>query len=226
MLRAVAGILSGLLLMGCAPKGLQVTPSINVDAALVIGVKAQNSMGSACAVAPTLALTVAHVVETKDAQVEWWSLAKKVNGRAKVQVLNLSRDAATITPADGVEFPAIVPIAKKPPQIGEEVRMLGVMDAYPTVFIGRVLGIDPSGELEIDGMVFPGTSGSCILNTKNELVGIVAGMEGNPGREAIVQRAWVYAIPAWNLVLNIPLPQRKENTPENAEPPSALPRMQ
>jgi len=77
----------------------------------------------------------------------------------------------------GKKFQVTLGYAKTKPIPGEEVFYLGTLPGpSPAVIVGRVLGYDNEGDLQIDGWAHPGCSGSGVLNSRGELVGIISGV--------------------------------------------------
>lgn len=209
--------LSACTQVGCATTGgslsLPASPIIPYDAGIIIGSRSLDSSGSACVVAPTLAVTAAHVVHAKDQQLEWFHTRLRVGGMVHVFAFNGPKDLATISPDEGV-FPVVAPIAKEAPVAGEEVRIIGMMEHFQTIFTGHVLGVEENGALILDAMIYPGTSGGCIFNMKGEVIGVAQRVEWVPGMSP-GQRGWSAGHRLWGLVVEAP-PVKEKEVPSEA----------
>lgn len=76
------------------------------------------------------------------------------------------------------QFSNVIKISKTAPEAGEEVywRVMLGHNSYSWTR-GLVLGVDETGDLLLTGWFHPGTSGSGVLNSHGELVGIVSAGE-------------------------------------------------
>jgi S1-C subfamily serine protease len=86
------------------------------------------------------------------------------------------------------------PIAKQPSIIGEEIAVLGAPEGWENVItVGHVSAVDktpqilpdPSWEqlIFIDSDIYEGSSGSMVINTRGEIIGMVMGIIGKHAAE-------------------------------------------
>ena len=100
---------------------------------------------------------------------------------------------------DGTHYTAtpIRRVAKEAPRSGDPLRALVTYkdEHGPRRIVVhlRALNIDASGDLIMDGLSFPGVSGSCIINESDEIVAIFAGTQ----HSALPVRERGYAVPVW-----------------------------
>lgn len=145
--------------------------------------------GSGCPVGPYSILTAAHVARL--APLAWKS--QNEGGETQIISVDAERDLALLSTDS--PLPAWLPIADQPPVAGEPVAIFGEIAGVRTVFVARVLAIDPLGRLLLDGMAFPGSSGGCVASTKGKVYGIVQGGVNWPSHPQV--RAVAYAGPVW-----------------------------
>jgi hypothetical protein len=110
------------------------------------------------------------------------------HGLLKVDSADEYRDLAYVSPATAQRFPQWYPIAVVPPKVGDKVYFLGYDfknpdSAFsPKRFKGAVTRIF-NGNLVFDPAGKPGTSGSCILNEKGEVIAINQGGKETDNQE-------------------------------------------
>lgn len=147
-----------------------VLPPIWPSLQAVVELRNEKEGGSGC-VTPLGIFTAAHVGKLPDLA---WSADGEEWHTTAVAFLSEKEDLARLT-GEGV-LPPPASVANHPPRSGELVAVLGFMnDMRPRpIFLSRVLGLS-DGELWLDGMGFPGTSGSCVLSEKGEVYGVMLG---------------------------------------------------
>lgn len=199
MLRQLVAILLASLMCACTGSGcvpaveqLKTIHSIPGYTAGIV-ISTGRSIGSACVVGPDRAYTVAHVV--KDAKVVEWKGKTLSGGVAQIVWIDPTKDLAIIQAEEpGFETIPLRP-AKRAPELGEELIVIGLMQDKPAIWYVRAISIDPEGRLLLDGMSFPGTSGGCIVNQEGELVALLQGSEILINIPS--QRSWLTALPMW-----------------------------
>lgn len=143
--------------------------------------------GSGCPISPFNLLTAAHVWENTEKAGDLSVIGETFNG---IKVIPTSLrwrhpkedvDIAILAiPEDGFSFAKWFTQRKKLPSLGEKLKM---PLSNPTVRNGIIYGNlawEEEGVLFLDMSGFPGVSGSCILNEKDELIGIVSGVWSHP----------------------------------------------
>lgn len=148
----------------------EVLPPIWPNLQAVVELRNSKEGGSGC-VTPLGIFTAAHVGRLPDLV---WSSPGGEWHSTRVAFLSEEEDLARLSGEGTLPPPAS--IATHPPRSGELVAILGSMnDMRPRpLFLARVLGLS-NGELYLDGMGFPGTSGSCVFSEKGEVYGIMLG---------------------------------------------------
>ncbi len=154
---------------------------IPLFAASAIFLSTRYTMGSACPIAPNLALTAAHVIDpaplNKDAPLVsgFWSNPNiGAAGSFTNPVLLFGADIALI---EG-DFKEFFPIAKEAPKLGDILMIQGfdwrkrarifaprIWKVKAQYRAGRMLSISENPEI--------GSSGTCVLNEASEVVGIM-----------------------------------------------------
>lgn len=135
----------------------------------------KTSLAHACPLSSDRAITNAHVANESYV----WSVGDASGTVAIADRTSPFRDLAWIKP-EGGKFPRWFPIAAQPPQPGEELFFVGydwrkqdqafavrVFKVKALRVIGGHLAYKPAGE--------PGSSGSCVVNSRGEIVAVNAG---------------------------------------------------
>lgn len=148
------------------------------------------------------ALTAGHVVDNRPADPQSplyggrWSDGGGHSGLFQAVVAFQSADLAVIEREDKQPFDLAYPLAAFPPTPGERVFILGYDQRAkatamgPAITEGRVLRI-VADNLILDADSRPGSSGSCVLNERSEVVGIVAwGRQYDDGVDVIAPGTW------------------------------------
>jgi hypothetical protein len=170
-------IAAALALTACAqPRAMRLgPPSSDIPPALhrVVQVRVEvdggTGAGWATPVRPGRLLTVAHMAAEAG---QWTDDA----GRGGSLGLSWQDKRLAEFTATG-EQPALVTISSALPGPQETVWWRYYIEPgdRPALAQGRVLGIDSDGDLHIDGMGAEGSSGSAILNSRGQLVGVMLG---------------------------------------------------
>lgn len=167
----------------------------------VLALIGKTSMAQACPVAPDKAYTNAHVAV--DAPFIWSSGGHQgLLGAPTTTILDKFRDLAVVAPYRSV-FPRWYAISQAQPQVGDRVFFVGFDfrkkgDAFaPRVFEAKVIRL-VNGHLIYSPSGVPGTSGSCVLNERGEVVAINAG-----GRETEDKAQIGVAVGVWGALLEI-----------------------
>src|SRR5678815_3192192 len=166
------------------PKG----PDPFTRLAAVVRLQGRFASGHACPVSPTQALTNAHMVDYRRADViqgaedtlpinpipyRFESLDGLSIGTTKTQAISFQEDLAIITG----DFKEFYPLAETCPIPGERVINLAYANGskrgtiLPTAVESKVLA-SVAGKVEYDNSGSFGSSGSCVLNEKGEVVAI------------------------------------------------------
>ncbi len=151
-------------------------PVAPVDLSRVVPLIGRDGMGHGCPVRPGVILTAAHVVsEGTDAHPIFFSLP---SGKASVAMpykVATYEDIASLVAMIDVDP---YPLAKEAPIPGEKLWWVGynfstrAQALEPLTFQGTLLRVVGS-HLVIDEPPISGSSGSCIINERGEVVGIV-----------------------------------------------------
>ncbi len=165
------------------------------DLTRVMQVFGEYTMAHACPISPDRALTAMHVVMVKDEQ-----------DHTSMLPLRWSQDAdvpgATVVPSRGYSRDDLVLLEVKPattryyarattaPKVGERLWWVAYdwrdkRRAFAErVMDGRVARI-VAGHLIMDTITFPGSSGSCVLNERGEVVALVSFGKGLDDNEEV-----------------------------------------
>lgn len=158
----------------------------------ILEVHSSTSLGHAVYLRGNRLLTVAHLQGEEGLS---WS-TPLLDGTASFLWKGRKRDLALYS----INTPpplCWVTISKKKPVNGDEVYYKGYLDNYSPYWAkGMVLGYDSDGEIQVDGFLQGGVSGSGVLNEEGELVGIaVAGANWGPADSKIFYRSTLSVIP-------------------------------
>lgn len=147
----------------------------------IIGVSHRFGMAHACPVSESIALTNAHVADPfpleKNAPVLTlrWS-----GGYLNPLSASWTEDVSLMfRPDSAAKFPRFYPQAQVAPNVGEQVWWVGYDWSKQTkagktrVFSANITSLS-SGVIGLDKPTPPGSSGSCLLNAKGEVVGLIA----------------------------------------------------
>ena len=153
----------------------------------VVSLMGERSMAQACPIAPDLALTNGHVVKDQSWLDGSVSIAPYIwEGSGQTGIVGAPgttrwdtfRDLAYVTPYKGT-FPRWYQIAKDAPKPGDHLRFIGWdfrkrRDAFaPRTFDATVIRVR-NGHVIFYPPGVPGTSGSCVLNDRGEVVAVQA----------------------------------------------------
>ena len=166
-----------------------------------ISLLGRNSMGSACPISSTQALSAEHVTSVEmNSGIHRvvpmiWSDSLGNTGWGAEASADLTRDLSLFEVKEG-EFKKFFPLATEEPRAGDLIWILGydfAKGATRKVFRTRVLNSD-GPHLVYERGAQPGSSGSCVLNAKGELVAINTGYfvleSGERGRGLNVWGQW------------------------------------
>lgn len=139
-----------------------------------------SSLAHACPVAMDKAYTNRHVVTAGSQGIWGVGNGEDHHGLYEAEVYDVFRDLAVIKPISSSRFPRWYPIAFSAPKVGEKVYFIGYdwedrKSAFaPKVFDSTVTRIF-NGNLAFEKAGRPGSSGSCILNERGEVLAINQG---------------------------------------------------
>lgn len=167
-------LLSLSLILAAAPLYAAPPPT-----AAIVSVIGRFGMAQACPVAADLAITNAHVVDPFPTQGNMPLVGLRWNGGI-VRPLGASstEDLALLTPTSDL-FPSWYPLATEAPAIGEELWWVGYdwrgrsRVLTRRTFRGEVVAV-VAGTISLNIETPGGSSGSCVLNARGEVVAIIA----------------------------------------------------
>jgi V8-like Glu-specific endopeptidase len=165
--------------------------------AAIVSVIGRFGMAQACPVAANLAITNAHVVDPFPTNAGMPLMGLRWDG-GLVRPLTASsfEDLALLTPM-GEPFPSWYPLAAETPAVGEELWWVGYdwgkrsRALTRRTFRGDVVAV-VAGTISINAETPSGSSGSCVLNARGEVVAIIAW-----GREMDNSEHAAFAISVW-----------------------------
>jgi hypothetical protein len=170
---------------GCASAPKTARISAPPDTTGVLAIMGKYSIAHACPVSENLALTAAHVIDPRPFDKETplhgsrWSAAGE-EGLIDSDAVLRESDLGFISSLK--PFPAFYQHAEEAPEVGETLWLVGYnWSGAKEAFAEKIIRVEVvrlvAGHLIFNRAGQPGSSGSCVLNSRGELVGInVAGM--------------------------------------------------
>ncbi len=189
------------------------TPKVGPDGGKILRVTGRGGMGHACPIAPDVVLTAAHNIDPEpyDATVglvalRFAAINRSSKGMLIPVVVSQAEDLGIMTTEEKLQF---YPIAPKQPEPGDQLwwaayKLDRQKDAgIPVLHTGRVNAVY-AGLIIMDESAIDGSSGSCMLNEKGEVVGIMIARVtlGPPVTSGLVQPAaalGLSVVPPWLL---------------------------
>ena len=136
----------------------------------IVQLVASNGLAHGCPIGPTTILTARHVAAPQFRPNFFVWSANGVTGSAWTTDYDWRRDLAVLT--TDAPVPYIYGLATDTPAIGDKVAFVGYDDQLrPRIFHTEILNII-AAHLVLDSPGAMGASGSCVLNTHNEAVGV------------------------------------------------------
>lgn len=139
-----------------------------VESAYILNHRSGYGMG--CPISPTTLLSATHVIDGREEGLS--------TEDGDLRVLSTEKDLAILRLKIGVFKKAPLGIATKRPVPGDLLYYAGVLydDTLTPAYWGTVLAYDKEGFLVMESSTFPGTSGTCALNSNGEVVGVLTGV--------------------------------------------------
>jgi S1-C subfamily serine protease len=125
-------------------------------------------------------LTAGHCVERGKSTI-WHYRAGLFIGSAQVQWINVKKDIALLRVDSPGPWTSLKISKDEPQALADLFYRTYLIKGQPIVVTGRFLGIDADDEMNIDGFIMPGGSGSGVLNERGELVGVVTAVFNGGG---------------------------------------------
>jgi S1-C subfamily serine protease len=162
--------------------------SVEPDLSGMLKLSSGNTIAHGCPIAMDKALTNRHVVDGHSTIIWGTGDGEQNHGILKTDSADEYRDLAYVSPATAQRFPQWYPLAAEAPKVGDKVFFLGYDFKNPDEAFGpkRFKGVVTrifNGNLVFDPAGKPGTSGSCILNEKGEVVAINQGGKETDNQE-------------------------------------------
>jgi hypothetical protein len=206
--------LAALLALAMASGAYPDQPKSTPDTAKIISVSGRFSLAQACPVAPDIAITAAHVVDPRpfDRSTPAFPVrGESVDGFWTLQTWRLFyvEDLALMEPVEG-KFPRFYQIAEKAPLPGERLWWMGYdfsnqKRAFQRrEFSSEVLAV-VAGLIILKNDTPQGTSGSCVLNSKGEVVGILSFGKDLDNKDSVTG-----VIGIWGNLLDLSHPKEEE----------------
>lgn len=138
----------------------------------------QKGWGQGCLVSPDTVVTAKHVIAGYQDTIAWG--IEHPGLKAEVLRLDPKEDIATLRLLGGGPLLPVLRIAKKEPEPGARLhwRVAGFGRAPWLIFGNYLSEIRAGGLNAVDGLTWPGMSGACVMNDRNEIVGILGAMMG------------------------------------------------
>ncbi len=188
--------------VGCA-RSHPSEPKPELDGVVaILRISTPYGLGHACPVSETSAYTARHVVKPLHGNPEYsvgvtWTDGDGHSGYAKPFGTDMVRDVAYITPLNDGKFPHAFETATEAPVVGDKLKILGYNYEESKAFLYEKLVVatvtnNVAGLIVMKGNPDHGSSGGCVLNSKNELVGIM--VWGSPTSRTFEQMAMAVAV--------------------------------
>jgi len=161
--------------------------------------------GSGFLISPKLIITSAHVLPSgkgkSTIQVSFDGI-ERID--AKINSINDDLDIGSLSINDVRIKP--VAISTEEPMVGEQIAVIGAPEGWENVVtVGyisakhrtpqRLPGKEWSDMIFVDADIYEGSSGSMVINSKGELIGVVMGIIGKEAREKNIGQNAVIPIP-------------------------------
>ena len=172
--------------------------------------------GQLCPVSKTEALTARHVAIQSPLM---WGYPMSAYGGTVTRVwVDTRRDLGMVRIAAGPAFQRFYAVAKEPPQVGDKVFIQGYDNdvGWTTKwYVAKVTNLY-TGNVDYDDTPGPGSSGSCVLNERGEIVGInYAAFQVNPmsparGSGVLLTPPWGVPGTEWREASGLPGEEKEE----------------